>query len=105
LENDTDEHGRAYVTQNDPLDIATAAAAAPAPAWQFCTADELVQQIEADLGKPVLPHRMNPVLPAFMRPAIGEGGAGAGNVDGAAAAAAAAVAAAAAAAARRRGSS
>jgi hypothetical protein len=27
---------------------------------------------------------MNPVLPAFMRPDTGEGGAGAGNVDGAA---------------------
>ena len=94
MENDRDEHGRAYVTQNDPLAAAaaaapetadSAAAAATSPAWQFCTVDELVQQIEADLGQPVLPHRMNPVLPAFTRPAIGEGGgAGAGNVDGAA---------------------
>ena len=32
----------------------------------------------------MLPHRVDPVLPAFMRPAIGEGGAGAGNIDGAA---------------------
>jgi hypothetical protein len=89
LENDTDEHGRAYVTQNDPATAAsapeTAAAAAPAFAWQFCTVDELVQQIEADLGQPVLPHRMNPVLPAFTQPAIVDGDrTGARNVDGAA---------------------
>jgi hypothetical protein len=94
LEDDTDEHGRAYVTQKDPLATATAAApetaesaaaAATAVAWQFCTVDELVQQIEADLGQPVLPHRMDPVLPAFTRPAIGDGdGTDGGNVDGAA---------------------
>ena len=89
-ENDTDEHGRTYVTQNDPLATSntatnqtadSAAAAAGGLAWQFV--DELVQQIEADLGQPVLPHRMNPVLPAFMRHEIGDGsGAGAGNIDG-----------------------
>ena len=78
-EEDTDEHGRTYVTQND-----APVAAAAASAWQFCTTDELVQRIEAELGQPVLSHRMNPVLPAFMRPDTGEGGAGAGNVDGAA---------------------
>ena len=79
-EEESDEYSRAYVTQYDP----SAAPAAPAPVWQFCTADELAQRIEAELGRPVLPHRMNPVLPAFMRPDTGEGGAGAGNVDGAA---------------------
>jgi hypothetical protein len=80
-EEETDEYSRAYVTRYDPC----AAPAAAAPAWLFCTADELVQQIEADLGQPVLPHRMNPVLPAFTQSGIGDGGgAGARNIDGAA---------------------
>jgi hypothetical protein len=79
-EQETDEYCRAYVTQYDP----SAAPAAPAPVWQFCTADELAQRIEAELGRPVLPHRTDPVLPAFMRPDTDEGAAGAGNVDGAA---------------------